>query len=133
MEYHVLDLIFKLLLVGLLGVALLRVARKEPILNLGGFDLPVGMKWQDVFMYVLGLLILVWEIGVSLIILLHPPNMSGMDPATQAQALTLIGGVTKMVDNAAMLVLGYWYGTSRSSAAKDERAGEQALAAAAGK
>lgn len=125
------ELGYKLLIIGLLAVALLRLARKEPLFTLGGVELPDGMKWADAFMYAIGILILLWEIGVSLIILLRPPNMSGMDPATQAQALTLIGGVTKMVDNAAMLVLGYWYGTSRSSAAKDERATAVAIAEAA--
>lgn len=122
MELSALQFTFKLLLVVLLGVCVLRIARREPLLTLGSFALPEGMKWADAFMYLLGVVVLLWEISISFILLLHPLNVAGMDPATQAQALTLVGGVTKMADNAAMLVLGYWYGTSRSSAAKDERA-----------
>lgn len=80
-------------------------------------------RWKDterLFMFLLALVILAWDITISFIILLRPPSVAGMDPATQAQVLTLIGGAVRSADVAAGIVLGYWYGTSKGSTDKTE-------------
>jgi hypothetical protein len=110
------ELTFRLILCLLLAVVSWRLYK--------GWTPQMGnWRWKDterLFMFLLALVILAWDISISFIILLRPPNLVGMDPATQAQVLTLIGGAVRSADLAAGMVLGYWYGTSKGSSDKTE-------------
>lgn len=110
------ELAFRLVLCVLLTVVSWRLAK--------GWSPHMGAwRWKDterLFMFLLALIILAWDIAISFIILLRPPNLSGMDAATQAQVLTLIDGAVRSADLAAGIVLGYWYGTSKGSSDKTD-------------
>ncbi len=111
-------IIFQLCFAALLASSAVKVWRAQG-LQLGGFDLAGLMKDRRTlslyFSMLISLVVVAWLISVSLIVLLKPVSLAGLDPAAQGQALTLIGSTVNACYTAGGTVFGYWLGTSASS------------------
>ena len=119
----VVQILFQLAFAMLLASVAVRVWRAQA-LGLHGLELGSLMKDRRTlslyFSMLISLVVVVWLIAVSLIVLLKPVSLAGLDPAAQGQALTLVGSTVNACYGAGGTVFGYWLGTSASSAGKDE-------------